>query len=256
MKKCILFAIFALVLCSCSNKSDKEASKPIDKPIIAKDTVAKHVSATAHDNSAVVHEDSTKSLTKPVAAKDEAVKHVSATAQAKTATAQTAKAIDIPQKAKPKNSKLSNLSKSELWAKYKQARKKAYEYNEKGMLKKAAKELLLSAECAELIDRQDIAAWQYNNVGKQEIDIFKSKTEYDKRMNRIGSMEYGDKKTEYIAKCKKVMSDNINILDRSLGYLEKAKDLDAIKTDNKRLKMIESNIRFIIQLKRFLEAVS
>jgi hypothetical protein len=227
MKKVLIIVAFAVAISSCAKKKEEPLTELVEK----REAKAEQSPVPVVENEMKVQEE------EAVEVKEE-------------------EPVEAIKEAEPAASALTNLSISDLWAEYKKARQNAYRLSEIGELSGVVEDLLVAGECAELLKRPDIASWQYNNAGKYTINIFRKTTEYDTRMNQINRMRAGDAKKQYVSESKKVMNDHLNIINQGMTHLEKAKRLDAIQNDKKRLEKIESNMQFISEVKRFLGGVS
>ncbi len=150
------------------------------------------------------------------------------------------------------NSKLKDLSTGELWKVYKECKAKANDLKDNGKFKKSIDEILVGAEAAILLKREDIASWQYNNAGKHSIDWFKNECDYSARMKKIESMKPSDEKVKYVKETKELLKKKMDILKDASAYLKKAKKHDAVKSDSKRKSIIESNEQFVKSIEAFI----
>ena len=117
----------------------------------------------------------------------------------------------------------------------------------KSFLKKAAFHALE-------VSREDIAAWQLNNIGYYSIEEFKQKTDYNLRMRTIENMRRGPEKIVYIKKTKEIFKKHLPLLLDASGYLEEAYELDKDFNDNDRTNKIYSNLAYIDWVRNFTNA--
>ncbi|MCK4716620.1 MAG: hypothetical protein KAT54_07410, partial [Candidatus Marinimicrobia bacterium] len=82
--------------------------------------------------------------------------------------------------------------------------------------------LLKAAHYANELDRDDIVAWQLNNIGFYSIEEFKKRTDYTVRMHTIESMRRGPEKIVYIKETKRLFKKNLSLLIEGTKHLEEA----------------------------------
>jgi len=104
------------------------------------------------------------------------------------------------------------------------------------------------------VSRDDIAAWQLNNIGYYSIEEFKRKTDYNLRMRNIENMRRGPEKIVYIKKTKEIFKDHLLILLDATSFLEEAYELDKDFNDNDRTTKIYSNLTYIDWVRNFTNA--
>lgn len=101
------------------------------------------------------------------------------------------------------------------------------------------------------VSRNDIAAWQLNNIGYYSIEEFKNITDYDNRMRNIENMRQGPKKITYIKQTKELFKKHLPILLNATKFLEEAYELDKDFDDNDRSSKIYSNLTYIDWVRNF-----
>ncbi|MBD3420865.1 MAG: hypothetical protein GF398_12165 [Chitinivibrionales bacterium] len=148
---------------------------------------------------------------------------------------------------------VSGLSIGELWEKYRTSRQTAKQFEKQKAYDKAVGQYLLAAECAQQLEKPGIAAWQYNNAGKNAIDQFRKMTDYTQRMKSIESMEKGAEKIAYIKESRQKLEGNMGMLEQARTYLGDAHKADNADPEPGRKKIIESNLNFIKEITRFIE---
>lgn len=146
---------------------------------------------------------------------------------------------------------INNKNKAELWKMYKAARSTAKTMENNGNLSGAISQLLLAGETAIVLDRRDIASWQFNNAGKIAINLYMQKTDYTNSMNRLNNMQWGDEKTTFKNNMIMKMREYLPILDNAERYLKEALLNNTISPDNTRESTIKSNLNFISQARLF-----
>ncbi|MBN2282040.1 MAG: hypothetical protein JXQ65_15765 [Candidatus Marinimicrobia bacterium] len=139
-----------------------------------------------------------------------------------------------------------------LWQKYREAREKSKEALSNSEFHQALDHLKAAAIYAEKLDRGDLAAWQYNNIGYYSIQEFKGVTNYDYRMHHLRSISDKNQKEQYLSETKKIFSKNINLLTTAESYLKNALKIDEHYHDQDRTEKINSNLNFIIWVNNFL----
>lgn len=144
-----------------------------------------------------------------------------------------------------KKSKYKVESISELWKKYKTSKSLAEKFIAAGNLDSIVFYLNRAADASYKLSREDIATWQLNNIGYYSISIFKKKTDYDLRMQKLVTFKNLKEKALYVAETKNIFGENFNILTEAENYLYKAQLLDSELEPSERTKIIESNLEFI-----------
>lgn len=104
------------------------------------------------------------------------------------------------------------------------------------------------------VSRDDIAAWQLNNIGYYSIEEFKQKANFNHRMQTIENMRRGPAKIVYIKETKQIFKKHLPILLDATSYLEEAYELDKDFNDNDRTQKIYSNLAFIDWVRNFTNA--
>ena len=145
------------------------------------------------------------------------------------------------------------ISTTQLWQKYKKSRESSKEAFNNSEFQQAIDNLITTANYAEKLDRNDLAAWQYNNIGYYSILEFKGKTNYDYRLHQLRSIKDKEETNTYRTETKKIFNDNIKILTDAEKHLKKALEIDANYTEKNRTEKINNNIKFIEWVKNFLK---
>ncbi|MCK4641593.1 MAG: hypothetical protein KAU06_09650 [Candidatus Marinimicrobia bacterium] len=114
--------------------------------------------------------------------------------------------------------------------------------------------LLKAAHHAKELNRDDIVAWQLNNIGFYSIDEFKKRTDYTVRMRNIESMRRGPEKTVYIKETKRLFKENLSLLIEGTKHLEEAYEVDKNLDDNDRTQKIYSNLIYIDWIRNFVNS--
>lgn len=134
---------------------------------------------------------------------------------------------------------------SELWKQYKDAKALATKFITQKKLDSIIVYLNIAADAAYELSREDIATWQLNNIGYYSINEFKSKTDYDNRMQQLAIIKSIKERALYSEETKSLFQKYFNILLKAESFLQKAQMLDAELEPSERTKTIESNIQFI-----------
>lgn len=114
--------------------------------------------------------------------------------------------------------------------------------------------LLKAAHHAKELNRDDIVAWQLNNIGFYSIDEFKKRTDYTVRMRNIESMRRGPEKIVYIKETKRLFKENLPLLIEGTKHLEEAYEVDKNLDDNDRTQKIYSNLKYIDWIRNFVNS--
>lgn len=158
-----------------------------------------------------------------------------------------------PIKEKHTKSESKNIkSISGLWNTYKLAKEEANKAIEKGDIDKIIMHLNIAGESAIELGRDDIAAWQFNNIGHYSIEEFKKRTGYDDRIRAMATMPSGKDKSDYIKKTKDFFRQEISLLDQAESSLNRAQIIDDELEKSRRTEVIERNLDFINWVKEFL----
>ncbi|MDA3814772.1 MAG: hypothetical protein PF549_00185, partial [Patescibacteria group bacterium] len=141
---------------------------------------------------------------------------------------------------------------SELWKQYKDAKASVTKYISKNNLDSIIFYLNAAADAAYELSREDIATWQLNNIGYYSINEFKSRTNYDSRMQQLATIKNLNEKSLFVEETKNVFIENYEILTRAQNYLYKAQLLDSDLEPSERTKTIESNLEFIEWIRNYI----
>lgn len=146
----------------------------------------------------------------------------------------------------------SSTNKAVLWRIYREAKEKVKIYESQNKYDMQVEYLLKAAECAHLLGRTDIEAWQYNNAGYALIKKFKEETNYYNKMKHLNSLIYKSEISEYKKEIIAQMIEYKDLLIRAEEFLDKAKTLDGILDKSHRTHTIANNLLFIDDCYRFL----
>ncbi len=147
---------------------------------------------------------------------------------------------------------ISSLKEETLWERYYLARSHSKQALSENDYPLAREHLLAAAKYAKVLNRDDIAAWQLNNMGYYAIQQFKKETNYQQRIKNIETMPLGYPKKAYISETKQIFKDHLNLLKKANNYLEEAYELDSQYNDDERTNKIYSNLKFVDWVFNFL----
>jgi hypothetical protein len=250
MKKMIVFLILILLLVSCSKKEkvdekftefthqiDEDMQEIFGKKEAVKDSMPevkekKEVEKVEAEPVVAMTETATEAEAIPVEPEKEIVPEQP----------------EIKPEPKKEPEKTSDLTTTELWDAYRSAKSELEAAQEQNQFEKIIESLFKTTRYAKELKRNDIAAWQLNNIGYYSIEEFKARTEYDTRMNRLNNMPAGDEKRKYYLETKEKINAEYQILQRALPYLQEAETIDKELEDEKRTKIIKNNILFITHI--------
>jgi hypothetical protein len=145
-----------------------------------------------------------------------------------------------------------DLSVMELWEKYREFREASKVALNNSEFQQALTNLKLAAKYASQLERDDLAAWQYNNIGYYSILEFKGRTNYDFRIHNLRTFTNQKERDAYLEETKKIFKENLKILTDAETYLEKAYEIDKKYDDQNRTDKIYSNLKYIDWVKNFL----
>jgi len=148
---------------------------------------------------------------------------------------------------------LATLSDSTLWENYYKVRDKSKQAMQENNYNQATNLLLRAAHYTQSLNRNDIAAWQYNNAGYCRIQLFIKKTDYNTRIDKINNLpnEYAGK--EYIQQTKDIFAQNLEIIKQARLYLEKAYELDQHYSASQRTQKIYNNLKFADRICNYIK---
>jgi hypothetical protein len=141
---------------------------------------------------------------------------------------------------------------SELWNSYKKCKAEAEIDYENGDIEKMVKNFIASADAAIELSRDDLAAWQFNNLGHYSIEEFKKRTDYQNRVRTLAIMKNQIERDAYYNETKQIFRQNYHLLKDSEPYLKKARRLDRKYKRSGRTEAIRNNLSFIQWVKEFL----
>jgi hypothetical protein len=219
MKKVIIFTIFTLFLINYCNKKQQ------DQPVVVKETTQNTV------------------ITSPDTIKAEA---------APPDTIEQSPAEPAPAQPEVKKTE-EELTTADLWDKYRKFREDSKTAFNNSEFQQAIANLKMSAKYAKQLGRNDLVAWQYNNIGYYSILEFKGLTNYDYRMHQLRTIKDDDERKKYSQKTKELFRKHIKILNDAQVYLEQAYEIDQNYKVSNRTEKIFSNLKFIDWIKNFVK---
>jgi hypothetical protein len=162
--------------------------------------------------------------------------------------------VEPPQESAPEpvsGPKPETLSEAQLWECYTLAKQTATRARDRKDLEGVVQALEEAAQAANSLNRPDIEAWQYNNIGYYTIQTFQDRTGYMGLMARLEAMPPGREKTAVIKETRTVLRDHFSLLEDAAYYLEKAREVDAGLDPSERTEKIKSNLDFIRWVRDF-----
>ncbi len=175
----------------------------------------------------------------------------SAITKPKTDSKQTVQKPEAEKTRKTSKTKIKSIS--ELWKIYKKAKEKATAAIESGNIEQIVEQLEIAGESALQLGRDDIAAWQFNNIGHYSIEEFKKRTNYDDRIRAMATMSSGKEKSDFIRETKNLFNGEVDLLDQAKKNLEKAQIIDDELEKSRRTETIVRNLDFINWVYDFLD---
>lgn len=157
-----------------------------------------------------------------------------------------------PQKVTEEKKSKEELTVQELWQKYREHREASKAAFNNSEFQQTIKNLKLAGQYAIQLQREDLAAWQYNNIGYYSILEFKGRTNYDFRTNQLRRITNEKEKQKYLEETKQLFNENMKILTDAQVYLEKAYKIDEKFDEQSRTDKIYSNLQFIDWVNNFL----
>ena len=148
------------------------------------------------------------------------------------------------------NEKVKSIS--DLWNTYKTSKAEAIKNFELGNLSLMIKNYETAANAAIDLSRNDLASWQLNNIGHFSIEEFSKETDYQNRLRTLAITGDQIKKEAYFRETKQIFRQNYQILLSAETYLLKASQLDKNYKYSERTKAINSNLKFINWIRKFL----
>jgi len=148
------------------------------------------------------------------------------------------------------NEKVKSIS--DLWNTYKTSKADAIKDYENRNLSSMIKNYETAANAAIDLSRNDLASWQLNNIGHFSIEEFSKETDYQNRLRTLAITGDQIKKEAYFSETKQVFKQNYKILLSAETYLLKASQLDKDYKYSERTKAINSNLKFINWIRKFL----
>ncbi|MEN8192020.1 MAG: hypothetical protein ABFS12_04345 [Bacteroidota bacterium] len=154
------------------------------------------------------------------------------------------------------NGKLSNnkvQSISDLWETYKSSKSIAEENFSDGDFSSMIKNYEISANAAIGLSREDLAAWQLNNIGHFSIEEFMKRTDYNDRVRKLAIETDPIEKSTYFKETKNIFKKDYKLLLDAEPHLKRASRLDRKYKFSNRTKTIRNNINFIKWVREFLK---
>ncbi len=148
----------------------------------------------------------------------------------------------------------ANISSADLWQKYQQYREESKTAFNNSEFQKAVQKLKQTAQYARQLNRDDLAAWQYNNIGYYSILEFKGETNYDYRMHQLRTIDREAKRRQFANETKELFREHLKLLTDAETYLEKAYELDKKYNNKSRTEKIYSNLQFIDWVKNYINS--
>ncbi|MCG2715227.1 MAG: hypothetical protein L6422_02900 [Candidatus Marinimicrobia bacterium] len=152
----------------------------------------------------------------------------------------------------PDTSESLNRAVQEMWEDFRAAKDSVDSSRARNDFNATILALLKAAHHAKELDRDDIVAWQLNNIGFYSIEEFKKRTDYTNRMSNIESMRRGPEKIVYIKETKRLFKENLSLLIEGTKHLEEAYELDKNLDDNDRTQKIYSNLKYTDWIRNFV----
>jgi len=239
MKRLLILTLICLTFLACSKKQEAES-----KPELAKSSneAAKIEEVTPDpekmEETATKDKEAAAKEMKPISQKTEADEPVEEVKESRPEVV-----ADDSEK---------EMSEAELWDAYKTAKERLKVAKEEDDYPNIEKHLLETAKYSGKLERVDIEAWQYNNLGFNLIESFKSKTKYLSATGKLNSMVAGKERNQYRAEIKGKFLQHKDLLLRAEKYLKTAEELDSTLEESSRTTTIESNKMFIKQVLGFI----
>ena len=161
---------------------------------------------------------------------------------------------DVKETRKISSNDYEELSQSELWNLYRKNKEKIDILLAEDDYLEAVKRLEKTTKISIALNRKDIAAWHYNNIGYYLIQEFRKRTNYDKKMQKLNNELNKENRQRMKKNIISDFKDNYSLLKKSQTNLNKSLKLDS-KLDNKeRTKIINNNLEFISFVDSFLSS--
>jgi len=255
MKRLLILALICLAFVACSKKQEAE-SKP--EPVKSSTETAKveevKPEPVAVEESANDDQEVGAKAMKPISQKPESgtpsndTKDIVSAEETTDTVAETVAETAVETAVETDG----EMTTAELWDAYKTAKDRLKVAQEEDDYPNIEKHLLETADYSGKLGRVDIEAWQYNNLGYNLIESFKSKTKYMSATGKLNSMVAGKDRNQYRAEIKGKFLQHKDILLRAEKYLKTAEELDGTLEESSRTTTIESNQMFIKQVLGFI----
>ena len=135
-------------------------------------------------------------------------------------------------------------SEADLWKQYKELKATSYD-----SVSLTVQKYVDTAKVASELNRNDIAAWNYNNAGYALINEFRKVTNYKDFNKQISKAKSGEPRKAKRNEFREVLRQHLALLDEAHGYLAQSAGL-AEQADVK--KKLESNFGFIQWVEGFV----
>lgn len=145
------------------------------------------------------------------------------------------------------------LSEQKLWNLYNASKAKVNEAEKNNNLEDMSKFSHEAAIYAKALNKPDIEAWQYNNAAYYLIKEFKTRTNYQVKMDSLNSLQQKHEIEDYKQELQKNFRQETRLLSKAEGYLKKAKDIDDKLKKSDRTRIISNNISFVDFVMNWLE---
>ena len=139
-----------------------------------------------------------------------------------------------------------------LWKNYKTAKENLKIAKESDDIFQIKKYLLEAAFYSEKLQRNDIASWQYNNIGYYSIEEFKKRTGYVERIYLYSLKKNPEEQKKYAKETQQILKLEMKLIDDAEKYLLIAQKIDSGLNDDSRTETIISNLQFVKYVRDFM----
>ena len=164
--------------------------------------------------------------------------------------------VEVDKETEPESRQLKTgektLTDADLWEGYASSKLALESAKKANDIQGITSALLKAAHYAYELNRPDIEAWQYNNLGYYSIKEFKRLTDYKTRLSNIESMPPGKEKAATIENTRTLFRRQILLLNEASDYLKKADEVDKTLEISDRTLKIKSNMDFVRWVKQFI----
>jgi len=160
---------------------------------------------------------------------------------------QTRQQVSSPSIETPADPEISSNEKivDELWIQFRQIRDYIDTIKTQDRFTELIAALHEAAQIALQLNRQDIAAWQLNNIGYFSILEFKKRTDFDRRLKELDESRNKKNRQHLSREVKSIFFEHIELLEKASVYLEQAYDIDGELGKSDRTEKIYNNMKFI-----------